>query len=200
METRRTVTREVRAEDPGLSPEANRLLTEELRRGVGRDRVEVPEGAPARSRRRHARHGPVVTALAANVTVLLFTFLALIVVGVIVSLATGSWWALLIALGVDLVGTLVAAGSAIGLAREVEHVQPGTAARLEAEGVADPDRLFTELVADFAGATRTRRASEERTADAGREPAQATAEQRPAMTPTAHPSKPRPDRRPFGSR
>ena len=31
MADRRTVTRGVRSEDPSLSPEANRLLTEELR-------------------------------------------------------------------------------------------------------------------------------------------------------------------------
>lgn len=98
--------------------------------------------------------------LAANATVLLFTFLALVVVGVIVSLATGSWWALVDAVGVHALGTLIAAASAIGLTTEVEHVDPGTAARLEDEGVVDSDRLMTELVEDFAGETRARGATE----------------------------------------
>ncbi|HEY4279659.1 MAG TPA: hypothetical protein VGM91_15650 [Conexibacter sp.] len=34
--------RPVRSEDPTLSPEANRLLTEELREVVGSDEVELP--------------------------------------------------------------------------------------------------------------------------------------------------------------
>jgi hypothetical protein len=41
-EPRRFVSRDVRADNPNLSPEANRLLTDELREAVGADRVEVP--------------------------------------------------------------------------------------------------------------------------------------------------------------
>ncbi|HEX4804805.1 MAG TPA: hypothetical protein VFU94_02795 [Conexibacter sp.] len=197
MSRRRTVTREVRSEDPSLSPEANRLLTEELRQAVGADRVDVPEDALERSRERHGAHGAIVTALVANATVLLFTFLALVVVGVIVSLATGSWWALVIAIGVHALGTLIAAGSAIRLTTEVEHVDPATAARLEEEGVPDPDRVLTELVEDYAGETRARGTTEvvstgrnENAADPERERARASVEQRTAMTPSAEATSP----------
>ncbi len=38
--------REVRSDDPSLSPEANRLLTRELRAAVGADWVRVPTGTP----------------------------------------------------------------------------------------------------------------------------------------------------------
>ncbi len=197
MSEHRTVSRDVRSEDPSLSPEANRLLTEELRRAVGSDRVEVPEDALERSRERHAGHGAIVTTLAANATVLLFTFLALVVVGVIVSLATGSWWALVIAIGVHALGTLIAAASAIRLTTEVEHVDPSTAARLEEEGVPDPDRLMTELVEDFAGETEARGTSEvvstghnENASDPERERARATVEQRTSMTPSADATSP----------
>lgn len=169
----RTVRRSVRSEDPSLSDEANRLLTEELRRAVGRDEVEVPADALDRSRERHGAHGAIVTTLIANGTVLLFTFLALVVVGVIVSLATGSWWALAIAVGVHALGTMIAAASAVALTTEVEHADPSTAARLEEEGVPDPDRVLTELVEDYGGATQ---------APTGVE---ATTAQRRAMTPSA---------------
>ncbi len=37
-----TERRFVRSEDPELTPEANRLLTEDLREVVGRDEVEGP--------------------------------------------------------------------------------------------------------------------------------------------------------------
>jgi hypothetical protein len=49
--------REVRSDDPSLSPEANRLPTEELREVVGTDRVRVPRGTPRQSERSHGGHG-----------------------------------------------------------------------------------------------------------------------------------------------
>lgn len=42
--------REVVAEDPGLSPETNALVTEELRQVVGADTVRVPVDRPRASR------------------------------------------------------------------------------------------------------------------------------------------------------
>lgn len=169
----RSVRRTVRSDDPSLSDEANRLLTEELRRAVGSDEVEVPADALDRSSERHGAHGTIVTSLIANGTVLLFTFLALVVVGTIVSLATGSWWALAIAVGVHALGTMITAGSAVALTTEVEHVDPSTAARLEDEGVPDPDRVLTKLVEDYRGGTRAPGAAD------------ATSEQRRAMTPSS---------------
>jgi hypothetical protein len=53
--------REVRSDDPSLSQEANRLLTEELREAVGADRVRVPRGTPRKSERSHGGRGGLAT-------------------------------------------------------------------------------------------------------------------------------------------
>jgi hypothetical protein len=189
-----TETRTVRSEDPSLSPEANRLLTEELREAVGRDEVEVPVGTPRRTAEARGHHSPVVATLASHRQILVVSVLAALVIGAIVAFATGAWWAVVVALGLHALGTMLTATAAVQLTTEVEHVAPETAARLEEEGVADPDRVLTELVEDFAGAPHAGGAPEvvssgnnERTVHAGEDPARATVEQRTAMTPQSEP-------------
>jgi hypothetical protein len=189
-----TERRAVRSEDPSLSPEANRLLTEELRAVVGRDDVEVAADAPRRTEERHGTHSRFVATLLSHRQILLVTLLAAIVVGGIVSLSTGAYWAVLVAVGLHAFGTMVVVAGAVQLTTEVEHVAPETAARLEAEGVADPDRVLTELVEDFAGAERAGGVPEvlasghnERTVHASDYPARAALEQRTAMTPQSEP-------------
>jgi hypothetical protein len=190
----RTERRFVRSEDPSLTPEANRLLTEEVREVVGADEVEVPQSTPRRSTTRHATHSTLVATLIDNRPIVLVTLLAAIVGGGIVSLTTGWYVAVLLAVGLHALCTMVVAAGAVQLTTQVEHVAPETAARLEAEGVADPDRVLTELVEDFAGAQNAGGVSEvissgsnDRTVEAGDDPARAMLEQRTAMTPQAHP-------------
>jgi hypothetical protein len=190
----RTERRFVRSEDPGLTPEANRLLTEEVREVIGADEVEVPVDTPHRSTDRHGGHSPLVATLIANRPLIIVTLLAALVVGGIVSLTTGYYVAVLLAVGLHALCTMLVAAGAVQLTTQVEHVGPETAARLEQEGVADPDRVLTELVEDFAGAQQAGGMTEvigsgnnERTVEAGDDPAQAMLEQRTAMTPQAHP-------------
>jgi hypothetical protein len=197
MSRARTVRRDVRSDDPTLSPEANRLLTDELREVVGSDQVEVPASTPDRSDDPHGKHSPLVATLMTNRILFVISLLALVTIGVILSLATGSWWALVAACGIHAVGTLLTATAAIRMTTEVEHVDPTTAARLEAEGVGDPDRVLSDLVEDFAGAQQARGAAEvvstgynDNQADPDTEPAQAALEQRTAMTPSARGSHP----------
>lgn len=141
--------REVRSRDPSLSPEANRVLTDELRAVVGSDTVEVPvDRAHAESDRHGARPGPWV-GLIGNRLILAVTFLGALVVGAILSLITGSWWFLLLALAVHAVTTIAIVGLVIVMTRQTEHLSPSAAARLEDEGVSDPDAVFTELVHEF---------------------------------------------------
>lgn len=193
----RTVRREVRSADPSLSDEANRLLTEEVRKVVGRDVVEVPAETPKRHDEAHGRRSTVLGTIAANRLLFAVSLAALIVVGVIVSLATGSWWALVAACAVHATGTLLIAAFAIGMTTRVEHVDPATAARLEAEGVSDPDRVLSELTDEFAGAQEATGAAEvvstghnDNLADPDAEPARAALEQRTVMTPSADASSP----------
>ena len=144
--------RVVQSDDPTLTPEANRLLTAELRRIVGRDEIEVPAGTPHRDRERHAGHSLYSATLVGNRLVIILTFVTAVVVGAVVSLATRSWWALVGALAVHALGTLLVGVGALQLTTEVEHASPQVAARLEAEGVRDPDKLLTELAAEYASA------------------------------------------------
>jgi hypothetical protein len=197
MSRQRTVRREVRSADPSLSDEANRLLTDELRQVVGRDQVEVPADIPERHDEAHGGRSTILGTIAANRVLFAVSLAALIVVGVIVSLATGSWWALVAACAVHATGTLLIAAFAISMTTRVEHVDPGTAARLEAEGVSDPDRVLSELTEEFAGAQQAGGAAEvvstghnDNLADPETEPAQAALDQRTVMTPSADASSP----------
>lgn len=185
-----TERRFVRSEDPQLTPEANRLLTEELREVVGRDEVEVPRDTPHRAQEAHATHSPLAGTLVSNRPLIIVTLLAAVVVGGIISLATGYYVAVLLAVGLHALATLLVAAGAIQLTTQVEHVAPETAARLEQEGVADPDRVLTELAEEFAGATEAGGVPEvigsghnEQTTTAQDNPARNMLEQRTAMTP-----------------
>ncbi|HEY4276719.1 MAG TPA: hypothetical protein VGM91_00795 [Conexibacter sp.] len=141
--------RSVEAHDPSLSQEANELLTQELREAVGRDAVDVPIGSPDPAHGRHRRHIALVRVMIENSVYVLSAFATVLTAAAVVSLVTGSWWILGAVVLLHLVATAAIAGVALLLAGEPEHVAPSTAALLEDEGVADPDRLFTELVDEF---------------------------------------------------
>lgn len=46
---------------------------------------------------------------------------------------------------------MVVAWGAIQLTTQIEHASPQTTARLEEEGVADPDRVLSDLVEEYTG-------------------------------------------------
>jgi hypothetical protein len=179
--------REVRAQDPSLSPEANRILTDELRAAVGRDEVEVPRGRRHAERDRHGERPGLGAALSQNRLLLAMTFFAALVVGAVVSLATGSWWFLLLALGAHALGTLAVGAIALRMTTQTEHMSPASAARLQDEGVEDPDAVLSDLVEEFAPSDRR---GEERKTSPHEEPAQSTTEQRSSVTPSQDPSRP----------
>lgn len=154
MERTGTERREVGSHDPSLSDHANALLRDELREVLGSDTVEVDAGAPHHERERHGGHSPMVAALIDARLTLAVTFFTMLVVGAVASIAIGSWWALVGALAVHAIGTLALVGVTLQLTSETEHVSPETAAELEAEGVADPDRAFNQLLEDYRGRDR----------------------------------------------
>jgi hypothetical protein len=187
--------RDVVSDDPSLTPEANRLLTEEARRAVGSDKVRVPRGTPRHSREQHGGRSGMATEFAANRVLIAITFFALLVVGAIVALATAQWWAVILAALVHAIGTFVVLGILAGAARQTEHVGPNVAARLAEEGVPDPDAQLSDLVEEYAGAQGDHGVADmvttganEQTADPSTDPAAATAQQRTAMTPAGTPS------------
>jgi hypothetical protein len=198
MDDRKLVEREVKVEDPDLSPEAERLLTAELREAIGRDRVRVPaDRADSIGRVGGAARPSLWAALSANRLVIAITFAVLLIVGVAVALATDSWWAVVAACAVHAVGTLAVVTLALRLSTEVEHVAPETAARLEDEGVPDPDAVVGDLAEQYTSADEARGAAEvvsgghnRITASPGEDRARATAEQRTALTPASRPTEP----------
>lgn len=182
----------MRSEDPSLSPKANELLTHELQKAVGAEEVVVPRDLPDRSDEPHATRSPLVATLAANMPILIVTFLGALVLGGIVALVTGQYWAVVVAAALHAVGTLAVAAGAIALTTQTEHVDPNVAARLEEEGVTDPDRVVSDLIEDFAGARYARGVPEvvtsgqnERTATPEQDQARSSVEQRTAMTPSS---------------
>jgi hypothetical protein len=88
---------------------------------------------------------------------------------------------LVVAVGVHAVGTMVVAAGAIQLTTQIEHASPQTTARLEEEGVADPDRVLSDLVEEYTGEAETSPAAGVVSARDTR--TQAPAAQRRAMTP-----------------
>lgn len=192
------VEREVKVEDPQLSPEAERLLTAEVREAVGTDRVQVPaDRADSIGRVSGAERPSPWAALSANRLVIGITFFVLLIVGVIVALATDSWWAVVAACAAHAIGTLVVVTLALRLSTEVEHVAPETAARLEEEGVPDPDAVVSDLAEQFTPADEARGAAEvvsgghnQITTAPDEDRARATAEQRTALTPASRPTEP----------
>jgi hypothetical protein len=179
--------REVRAQDPSLSPEANRVLTQELREAVGRDEVDVPRGRPQLEHERHGGRSEIAVALSQNRLAIGMTLLAALVFGAIVSLSTGSWWFLLLALGVHALGTLVVLAIVLAMTTQTEHMSPGASARLQDEGVEDPDALLSDLVEEYAPADRR---GDEQATSPQEDPAQASAEQRSSVTPSQEGSRP----------
>jgi membrane protein implicated in regulation of membrane protease activity len=62
-----------------------------------------------------------------------FTFGVAVVVGAVVSLATGSWWFLILAIAVHLVATAIVLGTIGARLREQDKPDPVTEARLVEE-------------------------------------------------------------------
>jgi hypothetical protein len=144
-----TERRRVASDDPGLSPEANQMLTEELRTIIGSAFVDVPVGRADPAHARHGTHGEAIAELIADRFGYVTTTLVLVVVLAVVGLATGSVVALAGALLVLAVAIGLVVLMVLRLAGESEHPSPELAALLEREGVGDPDRLLTELVREF---------------------------------------------------
>jgi hypothetical protein len=149
-----TERRPVASDDPSLSPEANQMLTEELRAIVGSAFVEVPIRRADPAHARHGTHREGVAELIADRFGYVAATLVLLVVLAVVGLSSGTV--------VALAGALVVLGVALALvvlmvtrlADETEHPSPELAALLEREGVGDPDRLLTELVREFSPTVR----------------------------------------------
>jgi hypothetical protein len=176
-----TERRFVRSDDPNLSAEANAALTEELQQAVGAEYVSMPADAPDPATAERSDNSAAKATVFSMRPLFIVTLLAAVTLGAVIALSTGSWWALVVAVGVHALGTMVVASGAIQLTTQIEHASPQTTARLEEEGVADPDRVLSDLVEEYTGEAESSPAAG--VISAGDTGSRAPAAQRRAMTP-----------------
>lgn len=179
--------REVRTADPGLSDDANARLTEDVRDVVGKDRVRVPADRPQPSRGERPRQSTAISMLREHRLVMGQGAAAVVVIAAILALTVGSWWILGVAFAVLLAALAVVVLLTFSMTNVNERPSPTTAAALEEEGIQDPERHFSNVVAEFTE-DEGARGRNERTVAVEDEPTRAAAEQRTATTPTGGPS------------
>jgi hypothetical protein len=128
------------------------LLVEELKQTVGEEAVDRADlDIDAALERRPVG---LAAAFRSSRLMLLVIGAALLVVGVIASLALESWVFFGLAIAAHAVVATVVIASALALSTEVEKPDPTVEAALEEEGVADPSGAFNDLVEQVAGEQR----------------------------------------------
>src|SRR3954452_16302566 len=144
-----TETVPVRVRDPELSERANEILTEEARRALGTDEVELPADRAGQAGHRHPGDQRLFAALWERRVILGLAAGAAVVVAAILVLSTGAWGA--IAIPVVLLGGMLAyvVKAVMQTTTLAESPAPEAVAALDEEGVKDPERLFNEHVESF---------------------------------------------------
>lgn len=132
------------------SEEAKNVLTEEVREIAGdqaadRARERLDED-PSRREPRTMRG-----VLESNRLLLIVSLALALMLGVIAALALDSWWILPVLMLVHGGLTIVVVGAALRMTTKAEKLDPVTEAKLEAEGVADPEGELDDLVEHAAG-------------------------------------------------
>jgi len=148
--------RVVRVSEPGLSDDANNLLTTEVREIVGRAHVSVPRDRPHASEDEPPRGSRLLTTLHDNRVLFGMTVPAGLVVAAVVALLIDRWWLLPVATVVLLLATFGVVALVFSVEGGREQPSATTVALLEEEGVRDPERLLSDVVEEF---------TEDRTAD-----------------------------------
>src|SRR5215212_7960893 len=126
MGEERTVRRPVDVEDPKLSPDANRMLTEEVREAIGTDEVEVPEReAEDLGRKDLAAEGATLSSTLMRSRILTGMGVATgVVVAAVLVLATGDWPWIFLAVAVLIAAVLTVSLGAIETMTNVEQPSP----------------------------------------------------------------------------
>jgi hypothetical protein len=127
-----------------ISDEADRELLAETRAAVGADASDELQDPGDRP-----RGGSVAGASMANMAPLLIVGLGLGVALLVAAAISGIWWLLAIAFVADVAGGLFVARMAMTMADQTEKPSATTEARLEEEGVANPERAGSELADEY---------------------------------------------------
>ena len=115
------------------------MLREELRQAVGEDGARRAERSGALDEAIEDRPRTVVAALRESRELIAITLFVALVVGALIALVTGAWWAIFIALALHAIGTFAVVATTLAMASREESPDPRTAAALEARGVRDPE-------------------------------------------------------------
>jgi ABC-type transport system involved in Fe-S cluster assembly fused permease/ATPase subunit len=130
-----------------MHDEARAMLRDELQEVVGPEAAERAERKGALDEAVAAdRPRTVLGVISESRALIAITLMVALIVGAVIALITGGWWFLLVALFLHAIGTVVVVATALGMASEVEHADPATAAALEARGVTDPDAALNHAV------------------------------------------------------
>ena len=173
--------RTVEVNDPALSPDANRRLTEAVRTVIGADRVLVPADRPRISQGERPRVGPLQKVTSVQAATLGSVAVAA-VVGLIIATTGNHWWLTAVAFVVLALALTAVTLTIIGLASTTEYPDPTLCALLNEEGVRDPEVRFTEIVHEFTPVSDD--GDGDRDAAVEDDQAAAAAEQRGAGTPS----------------
>jgi membrane protein implicated in regulation of membrane protease activity len=122
-------------------------------------------------------HSPAVAALWSSRLLLTVMVGAGLVIAAFLTVLSGSWWLLAVAVIVLFTVTLFVVRNVLSLLGDVDAPSPTERARLEAQGVLDPDRRLNHQEAD-SNEGRVRRLFREDSGDAS-----STEEQQSAWTP-----------------
>jgi hypothetical protein len=187
--------RRLSVEDENLTPQANRILSEELRDAVDADEVETPaRRPPARS--------PTVAKILAGRFLLATVVGAAVVIGALLAVTGGSWILFGVAIGVLLAALGAMVLLALQTSTEAEHPRPEAVARLEAEGVANPEQELNDRLQEYASSEPRRplrrtlaKGDHRRTRRPEDDPARAFEEQQTGVTPSSDRSVPAPRER-----
>lgn len=125
------------------------LLVDELEAAVGAEAVERTDLDVDRALER--RRSGLAGAFRSTRLLLLVAGSALLVTGVIASLALENWVFFAAAIVAHALFTFVVIGSALAMTTETEKPSPTAEAALQEEGVSDPSGALNDLVEQVAG-------------------------------------------------
>jgi uncharacterized integral membrane protein len=134
-------------ERTGSGPD-ERLEVDRMASREEEEEAQVVEAAASPRRRRSGETQSWLAAIGATRFLLALVLVAVAIVGCVVLLGAGKWWALPIVVVVLLASFGLGAFMTLRATTEVEKPAPETVARLEEEGVPDPEGAANERVGE----------------------------------------------------
>jgi hypothetical protein len=180
-------------ESPQISQDARQTLKEELEDAVGSEAVEDTDLDIDRAI--SERPNTVRAAFAESKLLIVVIGATVLTVAVIAALATESWWLLGVALVVHGLLTAVVVSITMAMSSEVEKPDPNAVAKLQEEGVDDPEPVLNNLVEQVADQDEGSRGSRTVKEDAGEtrpaeeDPKESASRQQAASTPASEPTR-----------